>query len=371
MYMLVFVVRRFLNNDMSITQPDSITMSVIALFLVSLFSTLINWPLEKSFSGPFDTLSFCALFLCLYHGGYTGRQIQSIALIMLAGVLTGLTFGLIEYSSGVTSSLSFHSAGVTTQSSIYLGIAIMTAYGFQADDTEDIFLYTALMFISLFLMGVALLYMGSRGSIFAVVTCLLPGTCSQSQSTSFIIISRTCNFCRYLSSYFLINTYPTNINNPEYRERFSVERFKKSDSERLENWNIAIATIATGNNLFWGIGPRNYQAIDPEKIGIDSAFYQRTGKMHHAHNLFLTQWVEQGLIGLLAMLAFFFLVISRLLKSWAYCRENQQQWIWISGAAALVVPVTAGFFNTPFYQEPAMLAMLLMGAMFSQTRKAV
>lgn len=370
MYMLVFVVRRFLNNDMSITQPDSITMSVIALFLVSLFSTLINWPLEKSFSGPFDTLSFCALFLCLYHGGYTGRQIKSIALIMLAGVLTGLAFGLIEYSSGVTSSLSFHSAGVTTQSSIYLGIAIMAAYGFQADDTEDTFLYTALMFITLFLMGVALLYMGSRGAIFAVFVCLLV-VLALNRRKRLLLTSAALVAAVICASYFLINTYPTNINNPEYRERFSVERFKKSDSERLENWNIAIATIATGNNLFWGIGPRNYQVIDPQKIGIDSAFYQRTDKMHHAHNLFLTQWVEQGLIGLLAMLAFFFLVISRLLKSWAYCRENQQQWIWISGAAALVVPVTAGFFNTPFYQEPAMLAMLLMGAMFSQTRKAV
>lgn len=93
--------------------------------------------------------------------------------------------------------------------------------------------------------------------------------------------------------------------------------------------------------------------------------------MHHAHNLFLTQWVEQGLMGLFAMLAFVFLVTSRLIKSLTYCKDNQQQWLWISGTAALLVPVTAGFFNTPFYQEPAMLAMLLMGALFNQTGKAV
>jgi hypothetical protein len=42
----------------------------------------------------------------------------------------------------------------------------------------------------------------------------------------------------------------------------------------------------------------------------------------------------------------------------------------MSGLGGLVVPVLAGFFNTPFYQEHAMLAMVLMGAMYSETRKA-
>ena len=156
------------NNGYVYQQPDSITLSVDRTFPGKSVSTLVNWPLEKSFSGPFDTLSFCALFLCLYHGGYTGKQIQAIALVMLAGVLTGLLFGLSEYSSGISSSLSFHSAGVTTQSSIYLGIAIMTAYGFQADATDNPGLLLHYVYISLFMMGVALLYMGSRGAIFAV-----------------------------------------------------------------------------------------------------------------------------------------------------------------------------------------------------------
>ena len=170
--MLIFLVRRYLMHGISFSKPDSITLSVVALFLVSLTSTLVNWPLEKSFSGSFDTLSYSALFLCLYHGGYTGKQIKALLTIMLAGVLAGLLFGLIEYSSGITSSLSFHSAGVTTQSSIYLGIAIVTAYGFQAEEADDAAAAESLLSISLFPMGVALLYMGSRGAIFAVLICI-------------------------------------------------------------------------------------------------------------------------------------------------------------------------------------------------------
>ena len=370
LYVLVYLVRRYMAYGLSFKKPDGITASVIALFLVSLISTLVNWPLEKSFSGSFDTLSYCALFLCLYHGGYTDKQVKTLYIVMIAGVLTGLLFGLSEYYSGISSSLSFHSAGVTTQSSIYLGIAIITAYGFLSEDSRHSFATISLVYLSILLMAVALLYMGSRGSIVAVVTCILL-VLFLVHSQRLLLSSAVLTSAVICISYVLIQAYPTNLNKPEYNERFSVERFKKSDNERLENWNIAITTIATGSNIFWGIGPRNYQTIDPQKIGIDSAYYKRTGEMHHAHNLFLTQWVEQGIIGLLALLSFFLLVISRLKSSWANCKEHQQKYVWISALAAVVVPVIAGFFNTPFYQEPAMLAMILMGAMFSHTGKMV
>lgn len=366
MYMLAYLVRRYLEHGFSISRPDNITLLVASLFLVSLVSTLVNWPLEKSFSGSFDTLSFCALFLCLYHGGYSGKQIRLIAIVMLAGVLAGLLFGLSEYTSGISSSLSFHSAGVTTQSSIYLGIAILTAFGLQTDATDNPGLVTSLLYISLFMMGVALIYMGSRGAIFAVFSCIIVVLAFNRSKHLYIssVMLITAVLC---TAYFLINTYPTNTNSPDHKERFSVERFQKSDSERLENWKIALKTISAGDHVFLGIGPRNYRTIDPQEVGITSSYYQRTGQMHHAHNLFLTQWVEQGIIGLLTLMSFFLLVMSRLIKTWSFCKLNQCQWVWAAALSALVVPVTAGFFNTPFYQEHAMLAMILMGAMFSET----
>lgn len=367
MYILVFLIRRYREHGFTFNIPDVITVSVIALFLVSLLSTFINWPLEKRFSGTFDTLSYCALFLCLYHGGYTGRQKKSIALVIILGVLAGLLFGLNEFTSGITTSLGFHSAGVTTQSSIYLGIVIITALGLQAD-SESSFLSITFLSVSLFLMGVALLYMGSRGAIFAVLICII-FSLFFFRNRRFLLTSLTLIAAVVSTSYFLINAYPTNINKPEHRERFSVERFNKSDNERLENWHIAVKKISTGKDLIWGIGPKNYLTIDPQNLGIESAFYLRTGQMHHAHNLFLTQWVEQGLLGLCALLTFIFLVISRLIKNWRYCRESNKQWVWMSGLGGLAVPVIAGFFNTPFYQEHAMLAMVLMGAMYSETKK--
>lgn len=366
-YVLAFLVRRYREHGFAFDKQNVITLTVVSLFLVSLISTFTNWPLQTGLRGAFDTLRYTSLFLCIYYGSYTQRQLKSIVLLMVLGALTGLLFGLIEFSSSVTSSLGFHSAGVTTQSSIYLGLVIIASLGLLVDDTERPLLVTFYLCVSLYLMGIAMLYMGSRGAIFAILMCLTVMLFLM-HSRRLILISSSLIVAITASAFFLISTYPTNINKPDKRERFSVERFQQSDSERLQNWQIAIKKLSTGKDLVWGIGPKNYRTIDPAELGIESSFYQRTGKLSHAHNLFLTQWVEQGIIGLLAMLIFFGLVFRRLIQYWPYCRDSNRKWVWVSGLGGLVVPVVAGFFNTPFYQEHAMLAMILMGAMYAETK---
>ncbi|GMR06740.1 MAG: hypothetical protein BMS9Abin25_1360 [Gammaproteobacteria bacterium] len=367
-YILTFLVRRYLEHGFSFNKQNAITLSAITLFLVSLISTFVNWPTSKSLSGAFYTLSYVSLFLCLYHGGYTGKQIKTVALVIVLGSLVGLLFGLIEFSSGVTDSMTFHSAGVTTQSSIYLGLVIITAFSLLVDDNERPFLITLFLFLSLFLMGIAILYMGSRGAIFAIFISLVVFL-FLNHSRRIIVISSSLIVATTVTAFILISAYPTNMNEPDKRERFSAERLQISDNERLKNWQIAIRKLSTGKDLVWGIGPKNYSTIDPRELGIELDSYQRTGKLNHAHNLFLTQWIEQGLVGLLAMLTFFILVFVRLIKKWPYCRETSRQWVWLAGLGGLVIPVIAGFFNTPFYQEHAMLAMILIGAMYAETKR--
>ena len=367
-YVLAFLVRRYREHGFAFEKQNAVTLTVVSLFMVSLISTLTNWPLQSGLRGAFDTHRYTSLFLCIYYGGYSQRQLKSIVLVMVLGALTGLLFGLIEFTSSVTSSLGFHSAGVTTQSSIYLGLVIIASLGLLVDDTERPLLVTFFLCVSLYLMGIAMLYMGSRGAIFAVVVCLTVVILLM-HSRRLILISSSLIIAITVSALLLISTYPTNINKPNKRERFSVERFQQSDSERLQNWHIAIKKLSTGKDLVWGIGPKNYRTIDPADLGIESSFYQRTGKLSHAHNLFLTQWVEQGIIGLLAMFVFFGLVFRRLIQRWSLCRDSNRKWVWVSGLGGLVVPVVAGFFNTPFYQEHAMLAMILLGAMYAETKK--
>ncbi|HDH09036.1 MAG TPA: hypothetical protein ENG96_06130, partial [Gammaproteobacteria bacterium] len=270
-YILAFLVRRYREHGFAFKKQNAITLSVIALFLVSLISTFVNWPITKGLSGAFYTLSYASLFLCLYYGDYTGRQIKAVALVIVAGALVGLWFGLVEFSSGVTSSMGFHSAGVTTQSSIYLGLVIITGFGLLVDGTEKHLLLTLSLYISLFLMGIAILYMGSRGAIFATFISLVIFL-FLNHSRRIILISSSLIVATTVTAFILISTYPTNMNKPDKRERFSAERLHKSDNERLENWQIAIRKISTGKDLVWGIGPRNYSTIDPRELGIKLNF---------------------------------------------------------------------------------------------------
>jgi len=369
LYIFTFLIRRYREHGFSFNKQNAVTLSAIALFLVSLISTFVNWPIAKGLSGAFYTLSYVSLFLCVYHGGYTGRQIKIIWLVIVVGSLAGLLFGLIEFSSGVTSSMGFHSAGITTQSSIYLGLVIITGFGLLADESERPLLMSLFLYLSLFLMGVAMLYMGSRGAIlatFIVITVFL----FLNHSRRIVLMTSGLVITATVTAFFLISAYPTNMNDPDKRERFSAERLQLSDNERFDNWQIAIRKLSTGKDLVWGIGPRNYSSIDPLELGIKLESYQRSGKLNHAHNLFLTQWIEQGLVGLLAMLIFFMFVFVRLKNKWPYSRTTSRQWVWLAGLGGLLIPVIAGFFNTPFYQEHAMLAMILIGAMYSETKKA-
>jgi len=43
-------------------------------------------------------------------------------------------------------------------------------------------------------------------------------------------------------------------------------------------------------------------------------------------------------------------------------------WTWIAALGALLMPAIAGSFNTPFYQEHAMLAMALMAIYLGSRR---
>lgn len=96
--------------------------------------------------------------------------------------------------------------------------------------------------------------------------------------------------------------------------------------------------------------------------------FMQMKKYSHAHNLFLTQLIEQGIFGLLAMLYFFLLVLLKIIAIWRTDPDHSPGWAWYGGIGGLAIPLIAGLFNTPFYQEHAMLAMLVMGMMFAAAK---
>jgi O-antigen ligase len=153
-----------------------------------------------------------------------------------------------------------------------------------------------------------------------------------------------------------------------FQIRFEGNRGQISNNIRQENYRIAFAQLERAEAVWFGIGPRNYQSIDISKLSLDpplrSAYMK--GKLNHAHNLFLTKLIEEGIFGLLALLMFFGFVALALFVDWRH--KAWFEWRWFAALGALGVPIIAGMVNTPFYQEHAMLAMAVMGMYLASRR---
>jgi len=368
LYVITVLVRRWREGELLTPPREVVVWAVWGMLLVSLVSTLVNWPLDNGFKGLFDAIRYSALFLCLVAGGYSEPELRRIAWAIIAGTLLGLAYGLLEYVTNVVPAFQFHSAGVITQSSVYLGMVIVLAFAMLMSPGRPGLPVRLLLLVLLVLMGIALAYMGSRGAMLAVVLVLGVILLLNFNRRAMLLSAAGLALVSVIAI-GLVQLFPHNLLHefkPIGHERFSVERFRAADSERIENWRIAMAKLTTGEDLVWGIGPRNYKSIDPATLGIESSFYARTGELHHAHNLLLNRLIEQGIAGLATLLLFGFLVARELSRQWRARHQAGLDWRWCAGFGALVVPLITGLFNTPFYQEHAMLAMLLMGTLYTR-----
>ena len=363
LYVVTFLVRMHREGRLWRLPESTVVRVLWGMLLASLVSTLINWPIENGFKGVFDVLKYACLFMCIYAGGYSEKDLRNIAYTIIAGVVAGLSFGLLEVVSNVNERLQFHSAGVVTQSAIYLGMVIILTLGFILRCRDLSMPVRGLLVVALAVMAVALAYMGSRGSMLAVAAALavivlvnLRWRVVAAVLIGTVVVS--------VASYFVIKAAPQNVLNEGHYERLSVERFHKADSERVEAWKVSLARLAVGDSVVWGIGPKNFRSINPSDLGIDSAFYERAGVIHHAHNLFLNALVETGIVGFALLLGFYFLIVARLYRQWREAADGGPGWTWYAGLGGMLVPVIAGSFNAPFSQEHAMLAMMLMAMMY-------
>ena len=368
--LLTWVVHRIVARDVVLRRPDWVEASLLFILAACILSTVFNWPLVNGLKGLKDTLVQVFVFWLIYRAGYSERQYLIIAAMVVAGVLIGLGWGVLEVAQGRRGQLQFHSAGIVTQSAIYLGVALAATFSvawFRPSAASEIhilrnpiiwWLTVAVMLIGLFLMG-------SRGAILAVViTCILYA----------VVIKRRSVWLSFLGAMVVVAVIAVLLPDRFGQSRWLAKTHEMSttgqlvpaDLERVDNWRIAIARIAQGDALVMGIGPRNFAVIDASTMEMDPPLRIR-GRLNHAHNLFLNKLVEEGIVGLSAMLFFFGITIMYLIRD--YRDGAWRRWQWTAAIGALVVPVAAGSVNTPWYQEHALLAMMLIAVYLSSRPK--
>lgn len=354
--------------------PDRFEYLLLTMGAIALLSTVVNWPLVLGLRGPRAALTLLALFWVMYTGGFTERQIRRFLYLLVGSVVAGLFWGIWRWQAGLLPTLELPSAGVVTQASIFLGVVIFAMFGMVLDTESGFSKKTRVMVASCLVFSwIGLILMGSRGGMLGVVAgslLLAPLFLKNRRFRNFLAIIALLGVVLIAGAHFSGKGFfweerikHLSIVSFGENRSGSIEELKKAgDLMRLENWKIGCAQIFQGGHFWLGVGPRNYGSVKVGSLHFDQPLITYPtvwSKLEHAHNLFLTKWAEEGLLGLILFVAFLCTIAWNLLRN--YPRQGRIHWSWAACLGALVVPVVGGSFNSPFYNEFAWLSMMIMG----------
>ena len=370
-------------------RPDGFEWLLLAIFAWTIFGTFNSVyfdaaQLKTETKGLRDTMLWLIPMGLVYRSGYPVAVIHRVANLLLAGIVLGLGVGVWDLYHSYKADLEFHSAGIVTQSAIYLGVGLILMLGKLGNSRARTRGAQELLSWALFALLLAgLIAMGSRGAFLAVFVAGLIVASRQFRSPLLRRRLAIAAGLLVISAIAVSALAPDNL-----KERRSMadklvhmlpgaeapnsfpnrEDPAISDKIRFENWRIAWAQITQGGayRLITGLGPMKYPRIAVSRLHFDPDLQAWPFDLNHAHNLFLNRLVEQGLVGLLLFFAFLG-YIGRALFSRA-APEIPPQWLWVGATGALIVPLIAGLFGSPWAREHAIFSGMLI-AMYLSNRK--
>ncbi len=333
-------------------RPDAFGWALLAVVAASLASTAINWPFPNKAKGLYDTAVYAAVGWGVYRRRWTAEQARWLATAAVAGVLVGVAWGALDVVRGRDAAMRLHSVGMYPSSSIYLGIILMTTVSLSVGDARGRWWWSISgVFV------VALLLMGSRGGILAMALAGGAWFLLVRPVRAWIVAAAVA------AGVLVVAALPNMFQQQRAFEKMSAlianRHLDDNDTLRATMWRLGAAQVVRGDSRWFGVGPRNFASIDPSRLGVERPPATAGIPIVHAHNLFLAKAAEEGLVGLAAFLATLGVVAHRLARDWLAGRARD--WRWGAAWGALAVPVVAGSFNTPWYQEHALLAMTWFG----------
>jgi O-antigen ligase len=360
-------------------KPDALEWLLIAMWGISLASTLANWPFPNGIKGLRGQTLLLLLFWIMYRRQYNFPQMQWFLYALIAGVAIGLPWGFWEWRTGIRSEFEFHSAGVVTQSAIYLGISMVVMVAVLLDNVSGFSPRNrVLVGLCLILSLAGLTLMGSRGAILGVLLTVLSLAPLLLRHRKFWMAAAASLLLMVLVAVGVLLATDSYDLERRIKHLFSnvgpnglkLDERDQNDLFRLDHWKVAYAQATQGQNRLLGMGPLNFISTKVDDLQFSSPLVTYPSiwqKPHHAHNLFLTKWAEEGLLGLCTFILFLGYILKKLITHRP--RNGKLTWSWVAALGALIVPVVAGSFNCSFANEFAWLSMLLMGHTMGLVRR--
>jgi O-antigen ligase len=347
---------------------DWVFLSLIATsFLSALFPFVAGGSEWKGFRGMLLWITFG---WTLFRTDYNEKEKKYLFIFAILMTLPPLVWGLTESLVLHTKeALQLHSVGHVNHSAIYLCMitgASLTLFitQLQAAKKKHTFII-ALIFI--FLTN-SVIVSQSRGA-FGIAFLLI---------FSMILLSKLSVKIRTISLALLtilliiiVFIKPA----PIIEKQINYQNHHDILSQRDKIWRTAIE-IARLNPLL-GIGNGNWNRVEVDQI--KSSVESRgeifdieifTMKHPHPHNIYLSNLVDRGILGLIIFLNFMLIWLITLIKSYKKYNQDSKAMLFIMGSfSAWATIFGVGFVNTTFHHENALLALFFLGLHLNYLRQ--
>jgi O-antigen ligase len=146
-------------------------------------------------------------------------------------------------------------------------------------------------------------------------------------------------------------------------------------SQRDKLWRAAFEI--TKLNPLLGIGGGNWNHIEIDQIKSAVEFRGEVFdpeafslEYHHPHNIYLSNLVDRGILGLIIFLSFMFIWLITLVNSYKKYNKDLKGMLFIMGSfSAWSTIFGIGFVNTTFHHENALLALFFLSLHLNYLRQ--
>jgi len=347
---------------------DWVFLSLIfSSFLSSLFPFVAGGSEWKGFRGMLLWVVFgWTLYRSEYNEGEKKYLFIFAILMTLPPLIWGLTESLVLHTK---EALQLHSVGHVNHSAIYLcmmaGASLSLVVSQLQSAQKKYVSITSLLCIFLISSVIISQSRGAFGILFLMVFTifLLAKLPSKLKKMLLVLLSIFLISIVFIKPIATIEKHIADQNNNDVL------------ASRDKLWRAAFE-IARLNPLL-GIGGGNWNqiTIDQIKTSVESrgeVFNNDTFavEFHHPHNIYLSNLVDRGVLGLITFLSFMFIWLITLIKSYKKFNQDSKAMLFImSSFSAWMSIFGIGFVNTTFHHENALLALFFLGLHLSYLRQ--
>lgn len=315
-----------------------------------------------------DLVKYVAILVCIRRAGYTRAEAVTLLAALVASCVIAEIEALWNWRVvGKRRALELFSVGQVNHSAIYMTICLGIAGALVLCYWRTLAArWRVLLVGSAFLMLAGLLLTGSRAATGTalLLLCILAAVCARAVGLGRAVWAGT----------LMVIAIALAIGGTSALQR-QIETAERDNmlTQRDLIWNRGLVAWRAGP--WFGVGPDNYSQITERDLRTQLAAEGRPyvksefANAPHAHNLYINQLVERGMVGLAALLA---VLVYWGALLWRHRPRGPMEpavlALWCASLSGWLVTVLIGFVNTTLHHEHALLALMTLGLWLPVTR---